>query len=82
MCMPTRAGRLGKFRYAGQSRPAGAVGRMLNGNALESEAEKSLRNLIGVPYPHLVKFVDLVELVLDPRSIFFGVTEPHIRRVG
>ncbi len=72
------SGRLSKLSYASQCRPIGAVGRILNRNIFDPETDKRLYRLIRVPYPHLVQFVSLAELILDPGPQRFHAAKPHI----
>ncbi len=74
-----RARRPRKLMSSTQCRIVDAVGRILNRNIFEPETEKRLNRLIRVPYPHLVQFVNHVELILDPGPQRFGAAKPHIR---
>ena len=81
VCIISSSGGLGEFRHADQSRPFGPVGRVFDGNILESETKNRLDLLVGVPHPHLVQLVWIVELVLDPGPQRLIAAKPHIRCV-
>ena len=75
----SRTRRLCKFNSSTQCRIVGAVGRILDRNIFEPHTEKRLNRSIGVPYPHLIDFINVVKLILDPGPQRFHAAKPHSR---
>jgi len=79
-----RVGRLGRRPReleVAQRGPVGSILGILDGHALEPEAEDQLELHVVVPHEHLVEFVDAIELILNVQRLGAGQSQPHIAGV-